>query len=83
MNIALRIDELALHGFAAADRQAIGAALQRELTRLISDQGVPAALTEGSSVDRLDAGVFNVAPGMSAEAIGAQVAQAVYGGLSR
>lgn len=83
VNVELHIEELVLHGFAPYDRQAIAAALQQALARLLHDHGVPPALTAGGRFDHLYAGAFNVAPGMSAQAIGVQVAEAVYGGLSR
>ena len=83
MNVELQIDELILHGFDPRERQRIGAAVQQELTRLLGAQGVPQGLAQGGRFEQVNAGAFTVAPGMSAEAIGAQVAQAVYGGLSR
>ena len=38
-NIELHIEELVLHGFSPRDRDAIGEAVQRELTRLFVEQG--------------------------------------------
>jgi len=79
-NIEVHIEELVLHGFASKDRYLIGEAVQRELTRLFTEQGVPAFLSQSGEIARLDGGSFNVAAGSKAETIGAQVAQAVYGG---
>lgn len=81
--IELHIEELVLHGFAPADRHRIGDAVQRELTRLLTEQGMPASLVQRGEMARLDGGAFEIARGSRSEAIGAQVAQAVYGGLSR
>ena len=81
--IELHIEELALHGFAPGERQSIGEAVQQELTRLIAARGLPASLMQGGEVARLNGGSFNVVPGAPARAIGAQVAQAVYGGIAR
>ena len=82
-NIELHIEELVLHGFAPGDRYRIGEAVERELARLFAEQGVPPSLAPGGEVASLDGGAFEVEPGSTAEAIGVQVAQAVYGGLSR
>ena len=83
MNLELRIEELVLHGFEPGDRYRIGAAVERELTRLFAKQeGTPPSLARGREVARLDGGVFEVTPGSRAEVIGAQVARTVYGGLS-
>ena len=83
MNVRLRIDELVLDGFPPGDRYRIAAAVEAELSRLFADQGVPSNLASGGAVPALDAGSFDVMPDARPDRIGAQVAQAVYGGLSR
>jgi len=80
-NIELNIEELVLHGFTPGDRHRIGEAVERELTRLLADRGVPQSLAQGGEVASVDGGAFEVAPGSRAEVVGAQVAKAVYGGL--
>lgn len=80
-DIELHIEELVLHGFAPADRYLIGAAIERELSRLFTDRGLPASLSGGGDFARLPGGSFNVAPGSQAETIGTQVAQSVYRGM--
>ena len=79
--IELHIEELVLHGFAPADRYRIGDTVQRELTRLLAEQGMPASLIQSGEVARLDGGAFEITQGSRAEAIGDQVAQAVYRGM--
>jgi len=78
--VEVTIDELVLHGFAPGDRYAIAEALQGELARLLSEQGVPAAFMQGGQTERIDAGKVALAPGTHANVVGAQVAQAVCGG---
>ena len=82
-NIELHIEELVLHGIAPKDRYAIGEAVQRELTRLLTEQEIHPSLRQGREVARLDGGTFNVKQGTKPDAIGAQVAQSVYGGMKR
>lgn len=80
-NIELHIEELVLHGFAPGDRYRIGEAVERELARLFAEQGVPPSLSLGGEMAGLNAGSFQVKSGARTDAIGMQVAQAVYGGL--
>jgi hypothetical protein len=78
--VRLHIEELVLHGFAPADRHAIGDAVQQELTRLLREHGVAALLARGGETERLDAGSFPLAPDARPQVIGAGVARAVHGG---
>jgi hypothetical protein len=79
----LRINELVLEGFAPGERHAIAAAMERELTRLLSAADAPFATAgaRGLSVDSLDAGVFSVADGASPATVGVAAARAVNGSL--
>ena len=78
----LRIEKLVLHGFAPGDRSRIGKAVEQELSRLFAERGAPPSLAQGGEIESLDGGTFEVKPGSGAEAIGVQMARAVYGGLS-
>ncbi|MFZ3168354.1 MAG: hypothetical protein WA130_12115 [Candidatus Methanoperedens sp.] len=82
-NIKLHIEELVLHGFAPGDRYRIAEAVEREIARLFSEQGMPQSLNRGGEIERLDGGAFEAARGSKPEAIGAKVARTVYGGLSK
>jgi hypothetical protein len=82
-SVEIRIEELALHGFTPIDRYRLAAAVERELARLFTDQGVPTSLAQGNEIAHLNGGRFEVAAGANAEGIGIQVAQALYGGLTR
>jgi hypothetical protein len=80
--IELHIEELVLHGFAPGDRYRIGEAVQRELVRLLSEQGVPLSLGQDGEIARLDGGTFKVTSSKP-ETVGTQVAQAVHGSLQQ
>lgn len=83
MNIELHIEELVLHGFARKDQVRIQRAVEQELSRLLTEQGIPGGLAQGGELQQLNGGSFNVRSGMRAEAVGAQVAQAIYGGMGQ
>lgn len=83
MNIELQIEELVLHGFAQKDRGRIQRAIEQELTRLLTERGVPASLSQSREIQQLQGSSFNVRAGMGVEAIGSQVAQAIYGGMGQ
>ncbi len=81
-NLDFNIDELVLDGFDGVDRERLGAAVEHELARLFTEQGVSAALRQGGRTARLDGGAFTLTPNADADAIGTQIAQAVFGGLN-
>ncbi len=80
-DIELHIEELVLHGFSPADRYRIAEAVERELARYFSEQGISPALLAGGAIAHIDAGAFQMQPGARPDAIGAQVARAVHRGL--
>jgi hypothetical protein len=67
------IEELVLHGFDPKDRYAIGEAVQRELSRLFTEQDIHPSLGRGLDVPRLDVGTFHVKTGAKAEEISTQM----------
>jgi hypothetical protein len=81
-NIELHIEELVLSGFPRAQRYEIADAISHELERLFARQ-VPPSLELGSTVERLDAGVLEIKPLARPEAVGAGIAQQIYGGMVR
>ena len=83
MNVRLHIDKLVLNGFPPVNCYRIAAAMEAELARLLTEQGVPPGLANGGAISRLDGGSFDVMPDARPDRIGVQVAQAVYGGLTR
>lgn len=82
-NIELHINELVLHGFPRGEQHRIGEAVRQELLRQLSEQGIPDALTRRGNVSRLNAGSIQAGQGSKPERIGRQVAEAVYGSVTR
>lgn len=81
MNVELHIEELVLHGFPPDHR--IGDAVERELSRLFTERGVPRWLVQAGEVAHLDSGAFEMAQGEDPAVIGTRVARTVYGGFGR
>src|SRR3712207_3786875 len=79
---ASRIEGLTSHGFSPGAHHRVGSAMERELALLFAEKSTPVSLTQEQQVARLDGGTFEVEAGSAAEAIGTQLAQAVYGSLS-
>ncbi|HZO29736.1 MAG TPA: hypothetical protein VFH48_27485 [Chloroflexota bacterium] len=81
--IVLRIESLVLEGFPAHHRWRIAATIEAELTRLVAEGGLPLGLIGAGSVGEIQAGGFAPGPADRPEAIGTQVAGAVYAGLGQ
>ena len=89
--IELHIEELRLHGFAPADRARIGAAFERELTRLLADGALATRFSSSQHVPSLPGVTFPAdspgartpVSGARPDAVGAAVARAIHGRLSK
>jgi hypothetical protein len=77
--VELNIEELVLQGFAASNREHITESVRFELTRLLVQQGLPSVNREVAYTEA----AHEISPDGSAEAAGAQIAQAIYGALKR
>lgn len=77
--VEILIDELVLTGFEQKDRFAIGAALESELGRLVSEQGLPSGLLSEATPMRRPVS-FRADDARPAE-IGVQIARSLYDGL--
>ncbi|MDQ1311511.1 MAG: hypothetical protein QG605_50 [Euryarchaeota archaeon] len=77
MDLELNIEELRLHGFKRADREKIAAAVQAELERLFSEEGLPSGLKHGSEI-RQQGGSFSLPAGLKPEKAGEQLARQMY-----
>jgi hypothetical protein len=73
-SVELRIDTLVLHGFARSEGHRAAAALQFELTRLVTVHGLP----EIASTQHIDAGAISAAA--RPELTGVRAARAIHGG---
>jgi hypothetical protein len=83
MKINLHIDRLILEGLPVNSVQGpqIRAAIQEELTRLLSAHGLSEELRAGISVPRIRAGTLQLSPESRPAKLGTSIAQAVHEGL--
>ena len=83
MNINLHIERLVLDGLQLDRGQSshVQAAVEAELTRLLSEQGLSASLQAGAVVPNVQANALQLAPGSTAAQMGIQIAQSVYSGI--
>lgn len=88
MDIDLSIEHLILHGIdlPRGQRQLLRASVETELARLLADGGLPSQMTTGSVQSRLSGSEIHLQTGSAAPdpvQLGVQIAQAVYGGITR
>ena len=81
-DIELHIDRLVLHGVSRHQQHSIGEAIQQELLRQLTANGIPDLLSRQGNVLHLNAGSVQLGQGDRSGRIGRQVARAVYGSFS-
>jgi hypothetical protein len=82
-SVVVHIEELVLDGFVPGDRDRIADALKQELARMMSGGGPPGILKTSLALERIDGGQLKINVGSRPQATGTQIAQAVYGSLTR
>jgi hypothetical protein len=79
--LELEIGELSIEGFPGIDRDLVGAAIQRELSRLLSTPDAAGIIEKlGNRID-FDGGNFNMPRSSHPEDIGVAIARALVRGL--
>jgi hypothetical protein len=83
MNIDLHIDRLVLEGLdiSPAQRLVLQAALEAELSRLMTTGGLPPGLLSGGSIPSVSAPSIQIGRQNNPAQLGQQIARSVYGGL--
>jgi hypothetical protein len=77
--IRIHIRELVLHGIDPRDRRAIADTVQRELSGFRESRRI----TEGHSIDHLDAGTLRIQPRTHMRGLGRHIARTLRGALRR
>ena len=83
MNINIEIERLILEGVSIprSQRPLLQAAVEAELSRLFSVNGLPPSLKNGGTISKLPANI-NVTQSTNPTQMGQQIAQSIYGGLN-
>ena len=84
MNISLLIDQIILHELdvARSQRPQIQAALTRELTRLLSEQGLPAEWQFGGNIPKVSV-TLPADRSINPTRMGQQIAHSMYGQITQ
>jgi hypothetical protein len=85
MNIRLYIERLILDGLPATSVRGpqVKAAVEAELTRLLTANGLSRELEGGGAVQGLSASPLRLSPETKPAQLGKQIAQSVYGGIGK
>jgi|WetSurMetagenome_2_1015567.scaffolds.fasta_scaffold463103_1 hypothetical protein len=83
MNINLHIERLVLEGLPVEGARAVDvqAAVEAELARLLTENGLAAHLQQGAALPHLSGNVLPVSAEHNPAHLGTQIARSVYGGL--
>ncbi len=81
--LEIHIEELVLGGFDGVHARELRPAVERELTRLFAENSIPSPFACDRATASIDGGTFNVSTDADAEAVGAQISEAVHRGASR
>ena len=83
MNLNIHIERLVLDGLPLERHQGslVQAAVEAELSRLLSENGLAADLPAGVAVPRVNVNGIQVAPDNSPAQLGKQIAHSIYGGI--
>lgn len=81
--LEIQIKELKLRGITPGKRGRVRQALERELNRIVAEEGIPRSVVFGQSVAPRARTRIEVKPGMRADDVGAQIAREVYRGLEK
>ena len=79
--IELHIEALRLRNLPYEQRHQIAAAIEQALLHIVSERGLPPSLAQGGYIPHLSIDQLPLTSGASAEAIGEQIAQAIYSKL--
>lgn len=85
MNVQLHIECLILEDLPVSRAQGpqVQAAVEAELARLLTQNGLAPTLASGGALRSVPADAIEIAPQSDAATLGNQIAGAVYGGLNR
>jgi len=85
MNINLHIERLILDGLPieTSQRRVVQAAVESELSRLLTAGGISASLQSGGAMPSVRADALQLNADSNPKQIGQRIAQSIYGGISK
>jgi len=85
MNINVHIERLILDGVALSPHQRphLQAAVEAELTRLLTEGGLASGILTGGAVPHVNAETIQLTGANNPTHLGQQIARSVYGGISK
>jgi hypothetical protein len=85
MNVRLQIDRLVLEGVSISpgQRPLLQAAIEAELSRLLTSGGIAPHLASGGALPRVSAPGIQLTRASSPARLGQQIARSVYGGIGK
>ena len=81
--INLHIDRIVLNGVRQLDRGQLRLGIQKELHRLISEQGLHSSLNQSGSIKQIIAGPIALTDSIKERSLGNKIAGSVYRGMKR
>ena len=83
MKIRMHIDRVVLHSASVENPRLLRHALERELTRYLSEGGLSHRLNRGGAVPKISGGTVRVDKTPSDKRLGSDIARAVYRAIGR
>ena len=77
--IEMHIEEFVLHGFPTSERYCVADAMQTELARLLTEEGL--FITKDRAREQLDAGTIRLNLNANRQATGTQIGRAIFDGM--
>jgi hypothetical protein len=78
----VNIDSLVLEGFTIEDGERIKRAVERELSRLLTEQGVPESYGRAHGANNLHGGQIAVRQNSGASSMGERITRTIYRGMT-
>lgn len=80
-DIEIYIERIVLEGFGNLNRRELNQYIQKHLTAMLAEQGLPQTLTDMGEVNKLNGGQIHLPSKQTTENIGISIAGGIYQGI--